>query len=73
MAKYTSKYKELAFYVGGQRKQFSNGVYVTEDKAEIELLGTLRDVKQVAEAKPARHETKADDKPIPKAKAPAKK
>lgn len=52
MAKFTSKYKELAFYVGVHRKQFSGGVYVTEDKGEIAALGLLRDVSRVAEDKP---------------------
>ncbi|QIG62523.1 hypothetical protein [Sporosarcina phage Lietuvens] len=73
MTKYTSKYKELAFYVDGKRKQFSNGVYDADDKREQAVLNTLKDAvaeKPAEEVKPA---PKADNAKPTKAKAPAKK
>lgn len=61
MAKYKSQYLELGFYVNGERKQFSGGNYVTEDKSEIEVLDNLSDAVRVEEAKPA-----PKPKPAPK-------
>ena len=61
MAIYTSKYSELSFYAGGKLKSFSNGIYITEDKEEIDVLDTLTDAVKQAEEAPA------------KPKAPAKK
>jgi hypothetical protein len=52
MAKYKSQYLELGFYVKGERKQFSGGNYVTEDKVEIEVLDKLADAVKVEEEKP---------------------
>lgn len=59
MAKFTSKYKELGFYVGGVLKKFDNGVYETDDKGEISVLESLKDVQKAADKAPA----KAEDKP----------
>lgn len=53
MAKYTSRYLELGFYVGGDLKRFSNGHYETTNKDELAVLDTLSDVKKEAEEKPA--------------------
>lgn len=75
MAKYNSHYKELSFYVEGERKQFVNGVFNTEDKETCAVLDKLADVTKVAEpkAEQPKADTKADAKPSTKAKAPAKK
>lgn len=65
MAQYNSNFKELGFYVDGELKRFNNGVYTTDDKAEIAVLDTLQDVQaadEKAEEKPA-------EKPKPAAKA----
>ncbi|SET69097.1 hypothetical protein SAMN05216389_1215 [Oceanobacillus limi] len=51
MAKYKSKYPELGFYVKDERKQFMNGNYTTEKKAEIDVLDNLTDVEKVEEEK----------------------
>ncbi|AZU61068.1 hypothetical protein [Neobacillus mesonae] len=60
MAKFTSKFPELAFYVKDELCKFHNGEYSTQDKAEIEVLEKLADVVR-----------EAGDTPKPK--APAKK
>lgn len=62
MAKFTSHYKELGFYVEGEFKKFNDGRYVTEDEATIEVLSNISDAHRVAE-----------ETPKPKSKAPAKK
>lgn len=75
MAKYTSRYKELTFYVGSERKKFANGVFSTDDKDAIAVLDTLRDVIKAEEPKPAA-KPKAEDTPADKpakAKPTAKK
>lgn len=69
MALYKSKYMELSFYVGKERKQFSNGEYRTGDKKEIEALDSLIDVIKFDEPKKVAEETAPKAKP----KAPAKK
>jgi len=51
MAKYTSQYKSLGFYVKGELKRFSNGEYVTSNKDEIAVLDGLRDAKRIDEPK----------------------
>jgi len=53
LAHYTSKYKSLGFYVGGNLIKFANGEYTTEDKAEIAALDTVQDAIKTAETKPA--------------------
>lgn len=54
--KYTSKFPNLSFYVEGERKYFSNGIYETTDKAAIAVLDAIKDVKKEA-AKPAAKNT----------------
>lgn len=72
MAKYTSRYQALGFYVKGELKRFSNGQYVTDDKDEVAVLNGLADVEKVEEAtQPKTNETKAEAKPA--TKAPARK
>jgi hypothetical protein len=61
MAEYKSKYVELMFYVNDQSRQFRNGHYKTDDKAEIEVLDGLVDVSKIESAPKA--ELKAEDKP----------
>ncbi|WP_060210508.1 hypothetical protein [Sporosarcina koreensis] len=77
MAKYISQYKQLAFYVEGERKQFANGVFVTEDKPAIAVLDAMHDVVRIDEpakepAPKAESKAEAPTKPT-KAKASAKK
>ncbi len=68
MAKYTSKYKELGFYVDDELKRFSNGVYEASGKEEQDVLNQLTDVQRVDE------QPKAEAKPAAKPKtAPARK
>lgn len=52
MAKFTSRFPELSFYVGGDVHKFLAGGYSTEDKAEIEVLENLMDAQRVDEPKP---------------------
>lgn len=75
MAKYTSKYKSLGFYVNGVHKQFSNGVYETNDSEEIAVLERVTDaIKVETTSKPQVNETKPEAKPkvTPTRKASAK-
>jgi tRNA isopentenyl-2-thiomethyl-A-37 hydroxylase MiaE len=65
VAKFTSRFPELAFYCCDELRKFHNGEFKTEDKAEIEVLEKLADVVRV-DAVP-----KAEEAPKPK--APAKK
>lgn len=67
MAQYKSKFKELGFYVDGELKRFNNGVYNTDDKAEIAVLDTLQDVQAAKSNEPKATEAK------PATKAPARK
>lgn len=62
MAKFTSRYPELTFYVDGVARRFTNGIFETGDKSTQDVLKTLTDVKQTEEAKPAA-KAKADAKP----------
>lgn len=50
MATFKSKYAELTFYVDGKPRSFRDGVYKTEDKAEIEVIEKLADVICVEES-----------------------
>jgi hypothetical protein len=54
MAKYTTRYASLGFYVGDVRKRFSGGEYVTEDAKEIAVLDALPEINREAEAEPAK-------------------
>jgi hypothetical protein len=56
MAAYESpRYKELGFYVNGQFRKFSGGLYHTEDAGDIAVLDVITDVirKDTPEEKPA--------------------
>ena len=68
MAKYKSKYLALSFYVSEERKQFSAGVYETDDAATIAVLDGISDAQRVNEPK----ETKSTEAK-PATKAPARK
>ena len=67
MAKYTSQYPSLGFYVNDELKRFSNGEYNTDDKDEIAVLDALLDAKRVVEPKAQTKQTEAVEKPAPKA------
>ena len=71
MAKFTSRYQALGFYVKGELKRFSNGQYVTDDKDEVAVLNGLTDVEKAEEAVQQKEETKTEAKPA--TKAPARK
>ncbi|WP_096436501.1 hypothetical protein [Alteribacter populi] len=77
MAKFKSRYSELAFYVGDERKQFVAGVFKTEDARTIKALDSLSDATRVDEPKPEpakpAEEPKETPKPAPRKKAPAKR
>jgi hypothetical protein len=64
VAKFTSRFAELGFYVNGEFRKFHAGEFTTDDKAEIEVLEKLVDAQRV-------DEPKAEESPKPK--APAKK
>lgn len=49
--KYTSRYPELGFYVGGSLRKFNNGHYSTEDAEEIAVLDNLTDAQRIDEPK----------------------
>ena len=66
MAKFTSRFPELGFYVGGELRKFYNGEFSTENKEEIEVLEKLADVVRTDKPKV---EPKAEEAPKPK-KAP---
>lgn len=65
MAKFSSRFPELGFYVGGELRKFYNGEFSTEDKSEIEVLEKLADAQRV--------DNPAEVAPKEKPKAPAKK
>jgi hypothetical protein len=74
MTKYTSRYAELAFYVGGQERKFSGGQYVATSADEIAVLERMEDAIKTEEPR-AVAEQKPEEpvKPTPKTrKAPAK-
>lgn len=66
MAKYKSKYPELSFYVDTERKKFSNGVFETNVKKEIDVLESLIDAVRVDE--PKQEPKKVEEKPKPTTK-----
>jgi hypothetical protein len=76
MAVYESRYKELGFYADGKFHSFKNGRFTTEDKAVMEVLDKLADVKRVDEPKVEPKQTKPAEEPSeskPKAKKPSAK
>lgn len=60
MAKFESKYKELAFFVDGEALKFHNGTFDTEDKKAIEALTKLPSAKRVEEELPEVEEPKKE-------------
>ncbi|RAU96835.1 hypothetical protein [Paenibacillus sp. YN15] len=74
----SKRYPALGFYVDGAFKRFSNGVYVTEDVAEIAVLDAMSDVTRVSEAEtdaesgPGIPQETPEVKPAPKRKPSAK-
>lgn len=67
MAKYTSQYPALGFYVNDELKRFSNGEYNTDDRDEMAVLDVLVDVRKVDEP-----QAKSEAKPATKAPATRK-
>jgi hypothetical protein len=65
--KFKSRFAELSFYVDGERHQFSNGQFSTEDVKVIEAVSKLVDV-EVEEEAP----TEEVATPKPKAKSSKK-
>lgn len=66
MAKYTSRYAQLSFYVDNVLKRFSNGEYNTINAEEIAVLDDLKDAIRVDEPKTEvaqTTETKPEAKP----------
>ncbi|WP_314587917.1 hypothetical protein [Paenibacillus terrigena] len=84
MAVFQSKYRELSFYVNGERHSFSSGSFSTDDAEVIAVLEALVDAKRVyepeksedpetqPEEKPEEPESKPEDKPSTRRKASAK-
>ncbi|WP_340028997.1 hypothetical protein MHB71_05110 [Paenibacillus sp. FSL H7-0940] len=68
MAKYKSRYPELAFYVNGVERKFSGGVYDAKTAEEVAVLNRLSDAEPDTEEPAQVDEVEAEDKP---AKAPA--
>jgi hypothetical protein len=64
--KFKSRFSELSFYVDGERHQFSNGHFSTEDAKVIEVVSSLVDV-ETDEA------PKTEEVPAPKPKAKSSK
>jgi quercetin dioxygenase-like cupin family protein len=60
MAKFTSRFPELGFYVNGEHHKFHVGEYVTENADEIKVLKQLADTVRI-------DEPKAEEAPKPKA------
>jgi hypothetical protein len=74
MAKFTSKFAKLGFYVDGTRKNFFNGVYHTDDKKEIEILEKMDFVeKEVEEKVEEKAEETVEKKPATSRKKPSAK
>ena len=64
MANYESpRYKELGFYVDGNYRKFSGGLYSTDDAAEIAVLDVMTDAVRI---------DIPEEKPAPKAPASRK-
>ncbi|MGF9711629.1 hypothetical protein [Paenibacillus naphthalenovorans] len=63
MAKYTSRYAELGFYVDGELRKFIGGEFRTDDAKMIAVLDALADADRVDEP---------EEPAAPKAQAPRK-
>ncbi len=69
MAEFQSKFSGLGFYVDGSLRVFRGGRYVTDDKAEIDVLTGLSDVTRIdmVDKKPEKQaERKTEHKAEPK-------
>jgi hypothetical protein len=64
VAKFTSRFAELTFYVDGQLRKFHVGEYTTENADEIKVLEQLTDAVRV-------DEPVAEEAPKPKGRAKA--
>lgn len=69
MAKYTSRYAELSFYVDGKERKFSAGVYDARTKEEIAVLDQLVDVVRAEDT--TAELTEEPQKPAPKPRTKA--
>lgn len=63
MAVFQSKYRELSFYVAGERFSFSSGTFSTDDAEVIAVLETMTDAKRIDQPKKAAEEPKEPDEP----------
>jgi len=52
MATFTSKYPNLIAWHGDKKLKFTNGVYRTDDKEEIDFLKTIKDITFVEKKEP---------------------
>ncbi|ETT41425.1 hypothetical protein C162_26125 [Paenibacillus sp. FSL R7-269] len=68
MTKYTSRYAELSFYVGGSERKFSGGQYVATSAEEIAVLDRLPD----AIKEPADSAVETPEEPVKPAPKPRK-
>lgn len=67
MAVFQSKYRELSFYVNGERHAFSSGTFSTDDAEVIAVLETMADAKRIDEPKQTEEPKEPDaPKPAPK-------
>lgn len=82
MAKFESRYRSLSFYVDGERHEFIDGAFETDDPKVSFVLSQNPDVNRVkaddAPAKAPIHEkvekaADAEPAPAPKPKAPARR
>jgi hypothetical protein len=71
MTLYKSKYPELSFYVGNERKKFNHGKYRTDNKKDIEVLDGLMDAVKVEKSKT--DEPKSEEKPKSNASSKSKR
>ena len=61
MTKFTSRYRELGFYVGDRLYQFANGQFMTDDPKVIAAISKLTDAVKVEE--PEAPEVPKQEKP----------
>ncbi|MDR9852898.1 hypothetical protein RJP21_04690 [Paenibacillus sp. VCA1] len=67
MAVFQSKYRELSFYVAGERYSFSSGTFSTDDAEVIAVLDTMADAKRIDEPKKTEEPKEPDEpKAVPK-------
>ncbi|WP_449600303.1 hypothetical protein [Paenibacillus sp. Marseille-Q9583] len=72
MAVFQSKYRELSFYVNGEKYSFSNGSFSTDDGRLIAVLENLRDAQRVDTKEPEVTKENVDDtKPTPRSRKAA--